>query len=221
VTCLEAYTSVPASPDTDGDGVPDHLDNCRGTPNATQTDADGDDVGDACDLATCGDGIRTYDEVCETGDDAQCPGTCNACRCPTCANVVVDPKAKVQINTKKESGQLSAGFVVQLGSYTAEPITVALGDGDTPSIVRENLAALPPAGKAPFKKWVRKTKLKSGVVQIQLQKRSPKEPGAFKLAIKAKKWFTAAAADEPAASTHLTVTVGTQCFRVPVTKKSE
>lgn len=40
---------VPASPDTDGDGVPDHLDNCRFVPNADQLDDDQDGVGNACD----------------------------------------------------------------------------------------------------------------------------------------------------------------------------
>ena len=41
---------VAASPDTDDDGVPDHLDNCPGAPNPEQTDTDGDFAGDACDL---------------------------------------------------------------------------------------------------------------------------------------------------------------------------
>jgi len=36
-------------PDTDSDGVPDHLDNCILTANADQKDSDGDGVGDACD----------------------------------------------------------------------------------------------------------------------------------------------------------------------------
>ena len=35
--------------DTDGDGVPDSIDNCPLTPNPNQTDSDGDGVGDACD----------------------------------------------------------------------------------------------------------------------------------------------------------------------------
>jgi len=35
--------------DTDGDGVPDSLDNCPFVPNPTQADADHDGVGDACD----------------------------------------------------------------------------------------------------------------------------------------------------------------------------
>lgn len=37
-------------PDSDGDGVPDSLDNCRSVPNPNQMDTDGDGVGDACDL---------------------------------------------------------------------------------------------------------------------------------------------------------------------------
>jgi hypothetical protein len=37
-----------ATADADGDGVPDAVDNCPGTPNADQKDSDGDGVGDAC-----------------------------------------------------------------------------------------------------------------------------------------------------------------------------
>lgn len=36
------------APDRDMDGVPDAIDNCRGTPNAGQEDKDGDGKGDAC-----------------------------------------------------------------------------------------------------------------------------------------------------------------------------
>jgi Thrombospondin type 3 repeat len=35
--------------DTDGDGIPDALDNCPYTPNPDQLDTDGDGIGDACD----------------------------------------------------------------------------------------------------------------------------------------------------------------------------
>ena len=57
--------TVAASPDTDQDGVPDHVNDCVGAANPEQLDGDGDGVGDACDLATCGDGVKTYDESCE------------------------------------------------------------------------------------------------------------------------------------------------------------
>jgi Thrombospondin type 3 repeat len=42
----------------DGDGVPDATDNCPGTANADQADADGDDTGDACDSHTFGGFLR-------------------------------------------------------------------------------------------------------------------------------------------------------------------
>jgi hypothetical protein len=45
---IELPCIVPPVPDTDGDGIPDDVDNCAYTPN-DQTDADGDAVGDACD----------------------------------------------------------------------------------------------------------------------------------------------------------------------------
>ena len=54
-TC-ESRPTVPASPDTDGDGIPDHLDNCPRVANPDQRDGDGDEVGDACDAA-CSGGI--------------------------------------------------------------------------------------------------------------------------------------------------------------------
>jgi hypothetical protein len=45
---------VPASPDTDADGVPDHLDNCRTVANGDQLDGDVDGVGNACDALCSG-----------------------------------------------------------------------------------------------------------------------------------------------------------------------
>ena len=51
--CVEAGTNGNNPElDTDGDGVPDRLDNCRTTPNPDQADADGDGIGDACDDRT-------------------------------------------------------------------------------------------------------------------------------------------------------------------------
>ena len=44
-----AWTQVISAPDTDGDGVTDDVDNCTLTANASQTDTDGDNIGNACD----------------------------------------------------------------------------------------------------------------------------------------------------------------------------
>ena len=46
---VNAIEIVTAELDTDGDGIPDHLDNCPTVPNPLQENADGDAWGDACD----------------------------------------------------------------------------------------------------------------------------------------------------------------------------
>jgi len=44
------------SRDTDGDGVPDFIDNCLNDPNPSQADSDNDNIGDACDSSPGGPG---------------------------------------------------------------------------------------------------------------------------------------------------------------------
>jgi Tol biopolymer transport system component len=43
-----AWQPLSEAPDSDGDGVPDRVDNCPQDPNTSQVDSDGDGVGDAC-----------------------------------------------------------------------------------------------------------------------------------------------------------------------------
>lgn len=52
-------TPAAASPDWDGDGVPDASDNCIRVPNANQRDTNGDHYGNACDADLDGNGIVT------------------------------------------------------------------------------------------------------------------------------------------------------------------
>jgi hypothetical protein len=59
-----------------------------------------------------------------------------------------------------------------------------------------------------------------GLQQVKVVDRQPKTPGMFTLTVKAKEWFTAAAANQPAASTFFTLRIGTSgCFTNPVLEK--
>jgi subtilisin-like proprotein convertase family protein len=56
--------------DTDGDGIPDNLDNCPATANTDQSDLDNDSIGDVCDDDIDGDGVPNAND--------NCPNTPNA-----------------------------------------------------------------------------------------------------------------------------------------------
>jgi len=74
---------VACSPDFDGDGVPDFIDNCPTTANTYQEDADGDGVGDVCDNCPTtanptqadadGDGIGDACDPCPNTPGTSCP----------------------------------------------------------------------------------------------------------------------------------------------------
>lgn len=74
--------------DTDQDGVPDEQDDCPTVPNTAQLDADGDGVGDACDLQTCGNGVREASEECDDGNTVDGDG-CSAVCLRTCASAPI------------------------------------------------------------------------------------------------------------------------------------
>ena len=60
--------------------------------------------------------------------------------------------------------------------------------------------------------------------KVQLKSLEAKQPGMSQIIVKSKRWFSAAAANDPApgANTRLTITVGgTQCYTHVVTKKTD
>lgn len=72
---LELRVELTAA-DVDGDGLRRKIDNCPFVPNAAQTDADADDLGDACDPVD----DRVFDEDADGVEDADdnCPSAANA-----------------------------------------------------------------------------------------------------------------------------------------------
>jgi hypothetical protein len=211
---------VPASPDTDDDGVPDHLDNCPRDANAGQVDGDGDGIGDACDGETCGNAVLEGTEACDGLVAGTCPGTCRSdCTCP-CTNEVGDPKAKVDVKTRNDAGKLTAKMLIALGSYGGEPVTVRLDDGDSQPIALRSLLTVPPLG-ASGTRWRFKSK-SNGIQKVQLKSLGPKQPGMSQIVVKARGWFTAGAANDTATNTRLTITVGgVECYTHEATKKTD
>ena len=88
-----AYRYTRRAPDTDGDGVANPDDNCPATANPDQTDADGDDVGDACAGCDCSASETCYRDRCYP--ECQADGDCasgrhcidNSCRASDCSDV--------------------------------------------------------------------------------------------------------------------------------------
>jgi len=123
----------------------------------------------------------------------------------------------VKLTTKKEAGKLSAHMTIDLSVYSNEPVSVRLDDRDSAPIALESVGALPPKGTS-GKQWQFQTK-DDGLKKVSLKSLAPRHPGKFVLGVTAKHWFTAAAANQPATDTTLTVTIGGQCFTHAATKK--
>jgi hypothetical protein len=169
-------------------------------------------------LGSCGDGVSDTGEQCDGTDAAACPGACESdCTCP-CTNEIVDPKATLTVSTRRNAGSINARVVLPLGAYAGEAVTVRLDDSDTMPIAQQVVGALPPKGKS-GKVWQYKAAGK-GLQRVTLTDLRPRQPGMFRVVVKAAKWFSADTANQSAATTRLTVTFGGQCFTRVVKKKT-
>ena len=105
--------------DTDGDEVPDAVDNCPDDANVDQLDSDLDDVGDACDLETCGNGSTELGEECDDADLIDGNGCDSNCRTTACGNAIrTAGEGCDDGNTQGGDGcssrcQIEAGFVCE------------------------------------------------------------------------------------------------------------
>jgi cysteine-rich repeat protein len=92
-TCAPDLTTATAA-DTDQDGLADPIDDCPHADNPDQADLDADGIGDACDLQTCGNGVREGTpgeagiEECDDGGREPGDGCDVACQreAPDCAD---------------------------------------------------------------------------------------------------------------------------------------
>ena len=137
---------------------------------------------------------------------------------PACTNIpVTDPRAVVKVVTRRGTGQVRARMVIDLAAYMNEDVLVSLSDADTPLIAGQDVGVLPPQGSSDTK-W-RFLSTADGVQRVSLRSLGSRQPGKSKLSVKAKRWFTAAAANQPAASTELTVQIANLCFTHAGTRK--
>lgn len=98
-TCV-ADIALQTAADGDQDELPDAIDNCPMVSNVTQEDADDDGLGDACDVSSCGNGVREDGEPCDGADAPACPGLCTeVCVCGGTTSTTSPPGSSTTTST--------------------------------------------------------------------------------------------------------------------------
>jgi cysteine-rich repeat protein len=128
-TCYADFTVIGVA-DADADEIPDAIDRCPEVVNPDQADADQDGAGDACDLATCGNGLLEYDpesgdpfEGCDDGNLDDGDGCSRFCQ--------VEPVAPVcDADGDFDVDQLDVTVIVAARGQLAAPGDLRDADGD-------------------------------------------------------------------------------------------
>jgi hypothetical protein len=166
-------------------------------------DTDGDGVGDACDVETCGNGVVEGTRT-ATAVAAPVPVLPDDCTC-LCTNEVADPKAKVDSEDEERVREAHRQDGDPARPYYGRPVVVRLDDGD--SAADRACGASDAAAVSARRDQVAFKSKADGLQQVQLKSLEAKQPGMSQIVVKAKRWFSAAAANDPTpANTRLTIT---------------
>jgi hypothetical protein len=103
---------------------------------------------------------------------------------------------------------------IPLAGYPGIPVGLVLADSDSPVVAGGGVGPLPPKG-ASGRLW-QYTSRGLGLKRLGLKNLGG---GQFLAKARARKWFTAAAANQPAAATTVTMIIGETCFTHAATDK--